>query len=427
MKTIQKLLLCFLLSALLCMNSAAEAEQPETSIEYTHYADPAGDVFAYMCTSNLDMLRGINSDLVSGAMRLASVATGELFVEYECSAGGFVIFSPTGEHVAKIIGNSKEEETTFELALCTTSDDTELWRTRMTGEGETPPIHFTWDYERDWLISITSTMPDIDKENVEDADYSGIGDEPVTATINVVRISDGSLISKRSMNVLFDETMDFMMYLPYGGGKLFLPFKDDPFKSERDTSGLVEDIYVIEPVTWAVDKINLRGLWGEYSGAKLIATQDGGRLFFQPGVSDPEKTRMVLSNDIIMIDVETGEWEYILERGENYAYGLQGITPDGSRICCVKQIKEPEKDRRYEPFVYDLVTEEIFYIVPALKEKIAVVYQISHSGRYVVEWTMGTDIWAHDIETGERKVIASSTLWKTAVLYPGIPGNWNSW
>lgn len=403
------------------------AEIPECKPEmiFHHYADPSGDIVAYMCMPDISELIESNGEMEKGTVYLTGIPSGEKFIEYEC-INSIVLFSPDGRYAAKVIPRELSGKGDFDIALCSTADDSELWRTTIVSEMITPPTDFIWDCERDMLIGLFAVFPTVDEDGNPDGEAGALGDAECPTTICVYRISDGELLGQVTMDLVFSEFIDISTNSCYGGGRLFFAARDDPFADDRDTANEGNEVYAVEPVTWETEWIDTHGIYGKYTIANMLVDDDGDRLFFQPGKRDPDNNLTLFGNDIIEINLHTGEWKTLLQKGENIAYELEGITPDGSKVCCKELSRDSDGNRNSRPLILDTTTGKKCYYEPTYEFKEFPHYQISLSGNYIIEWSLFKDLWLHDIDTGERKVIAKASDCPAIIPMPGIPGHWNT-
>ena len=72
------------------------------------------------------------------------------------------------------------------------------------------------------------------------------------------------------------------------------------------------------------------------------------------------------------------------------------------------------------------IKKERIYVEKAKDLRERTKCQISASGRYLTESYFLQDIWLHDLETGEVKLLVSPEEGYIVLNHPGIPGQWNS-
>jgi hypothetical protein len=205
---------------------------------------------------------------------------------------------------------------------------------------------------------------------------------------------------------------------------MFLPAKGDPTIGNYDPEEANYDIWAIEPLTWEADRIDMKGV---FHGPlfELLTDKDGGMLIIRAGKETTDFKYSLLGNDIIKIDLSTGEWETLLEKGPWRSYGLEGMTPDGNIICCAEYIVDEERKTHRTPLILNLTTYETTHLEPAPCENYLTNYDLAPSGKYMIEWGMGEDIWIHDIEKGTHSVFVSSEESPGIFCLPGIPGPFN--
>jgi hypothetical protein len=422
--------------------SAKPAEPAtEAKIEYHHYADPDGDILAFTYTANLEASSKSMSETAKNlepfikepsspektpppgdtkenyAMRpmggncLVAVPSGEKLIEYDVN-GASPFFSDDGKYVLKLITHTSKDPSP-DMSLCSTLDDSEIWRGGIKFEQGAPfEINVLWDFERGQLILAAIYRPDSPQ---------GL----VPLTVIVYDLKNGNILGKTDLTLEFGLVPEWLMNPIYGGGRMFFAAREDPTKGKYELNKDAPlDLWAVEPLSWKSEKIDMKGLPGypmyeatvDKAGDKLFFNSNGGK--FDPAVPYP-------GNNIVMINLTTGEWRTLLEKSPGKSYGLEGITPDGEILCCA-EYKYVDDHKIYKaPLIYNVDTGGAVFLEPSIKADRATDYDLTPSGKYVIEWTHGEDVWVHDIQQGTSRLLIKSSDYPDLLNLPGVPGPYN--
>jgi hypothetical protein len=126
----------------------------------------------------------------------------------------------------------------------------------------------------------------------------------------------------------------------YTNGRIYLNIPDYPIMDfspyDDSKSSMAFNIFGIDVETGESIEIDMRGLMSSPVAARFYINTDGTLITALAEDLDEENKPRPQGGSIVRIDIETGNWETILEASLQAVYGLRGVTPDSNGIIFTK-------------------------------------------------------------------------------------------
>ncbi len=338
---------------------------------------------------------------------VADVVTGETQDIYPFDKDRQIIFSPDYSTVLYLDAETDPPGTSA-LAVNRASGE-ELWQIPLTQEDGVPQEqyhHANWDIERGYIILEGIGISKNENPETNASPFGGFSWWFLTLDMATGKeLARLKIMDNAPVRIIPVETQAGAQY---AGGKLFLPLPDYPVTNLRsfgryDTESDF-NIYAIDPITGEGTEINMQGELTLPIEARFFPTSDASQLYVQTSELSQPGSPQLMGGSIQRIDLATGKWEMIVAYDKSTAYGLRGMTPDGSRILFSKRILHPEGAIDELEIVRDMSTGNETEI--PVSEGVQQLW-ISPSGKYVVSfvWSKMPEILVHDVDSGTQRIL----------------------
>ena len=395
---------------------------------YYHHADVSGEIITYTVMPRMEGSTGsVIGTVLTGGMKIstivASIPSGEIFVDYENYFKLF--FSDDGTQVLKEV----RQPTPYgmkdvHLKMCNTNDDSVVWQSALAFDNRmTQPVRAIWDKAGDRLLLgfINISEMQTPRSEMPGGNTNKDNGEGESRMVIVLRLSDGQELARIKLRITSTARWDmYLRFMDYGGGRIFVASKHDPLAEKQDNSGDKMSIYAIEPITKEVKCFDL-GDNAPGFNSSFYVTEAGDKIFF-------ESEGKQFHERIFELDTNSGESRVLSEgadQGESCR--LEDITPDGSKLCLMRTSYSRESGSTItNPAVLDVASGEVRILESSLPDNKLGFYEcaITSSGKYIIGFTIDSDIWVYDVEKGTGKVLISQDK-KTMIFNPQIPGQGN--